>query len=385
MELKNLFSPWKIGNVPIKNRIVRSATYERRATKYGYVSDELIKLYTNLARGGAGLIITGAVAIDPRGTGGPYQSYLYDDSYLKGQKQLVDAVHDYSDVRIAIQIFHPGRQGTHPRYPPVAPSPILCKATNRVPKELTVEEIKEIVKCFVNVGRRAYESGYDMVQMHGCHDYLLSNFISPLTNKRTDNYGGNPEKRSKILIDLFNHLRDEVGKNFPIIIKLQTQDEIPGGLTLEEAKKTAKILVDTGYDAIEPSGGSIDSISFSKNPLPSKLVKSTEDENYLLPTAKVLKLVMNDCPLILVGGIKNPLSAEKILREKHAEFVSMCRPFIYEPDLPKRWKSGDLSPAKCVSCNSCYMTMMAGSVHCVVKKRLEKKRLRKEKNSKKGT
>lgn len=133
MKLKYLFSPGKIGNVQIKNRIVRSATYEKRASKYGLVTDRLIELYTDLAQGGTGLIITGMIAVHPRGSGSPYAAYLYDDSFLSGQRKLVKAVHDYSDVKIAAQIAHTGRAGTHPKYEPIAPSAILYKITNRMP------------------------------------------------------------------------------------------------------------------------------------------------------------------------------------------------------------------------------------------------------------
>ena len=382
IELDYLFRPGKIGNVQIKNKIVRSATYERRAMKYGIVSEKLIEIYRELAKGGTGLIITGAIGIDPKATGGPDQPYLFDDSHMEGQRKLVKEVHNYSDTKIAAQFVHTGRQGTHPKYPSVAPSAVEDKSTKQTPRELTTEEIEQIVKNFVAATRRAYECEYDMVQMHGAHGYLLSNFISPYTNIRTDEYGGSTQKRAKILVDIYNHTKDEVGKNFPIIIKLQIDDDIPRGLKLEEGIELAKIMVKTGYDAIEPSGGIGEAITLNKNPLPSRFVKSPEDENYFLESAKRLKPIMKDCPLILVGGIRNPLSAEKILQGKHADFVSLSRPLIYEPDLPNRWKSGDSSPAKCVSCNSCFMTMMTGEVYCVVKKKLEKKRLKKEKRGK---
>jgi 2,4-dienoyl-CoA reductase-like NADH-dependent reductase (Old Yellow Enzyme family) len=379
IELKYLFSPGNIGNVSIKNRIIRSATYERRAAKYGKVTSELIELYRELAEGGTGLIITGAIAVDPKATGGPDQPYLYDDSYIDGQKRLVKAIHEYSGVKVAAQLIHTGRQGTHPKYPSVAPSPIRDKSTKNVPIELTSNQIRDIIKNFVDASIRAYECEYDMVQMHAAHGYLLSNFVSPYTNIRTDDYGGNTSNRTKILVDIHTQIRDEIGKDFPIIVKLQTDDDIPGGLMINESIEVAKILVETGYDAIEPSGGMGESILINKNPLPSKFIKKPEDENYFLPIAKKLKPIMQDCPLILVGGIRNPLSAEKILREKIADFISMSRPLIYEPDLPNRWKSGDLSPASCISCNSCFMTMMQGKVYCVVKKKLETKKLKKRK------
>lgn len=377
MELKNLFSPKKIGNVQVKNRIVRSATYMGRAEKYGFVGDQFINLYEDLARGGIGLIITEAAVVDPSGSGGPYQVCIYNDSYIPGHKKLVNMVHDYSDTKIAIQLVHSGRLGYHPKYPTIAPSPIHCKSTGITPRELTTEEVKQFVKKFFDAGVRAYESGYDMIQLHAAHGYFLCNFISPYTNKRTDEFGGTTQKRTKILIDIYNALRDELGKNFPIMIKLQTLDGIPNGLTDEEGIKIAKIISEAGFDAIEPSGGSNESLIFEKNTYPSKFVKKPEDENYFLPTAKQMKPYMKNCALILVGGIRNPIVAERIFQEGHADFISLCRPLIYEPNLPNRWKSGDLSPAKCISCNSCYLTMEQGiPVYCVTKKRLEKKRTR---------
>lgn len=372
IDLKYLFRTGKIGNVIIKNRIVRSATYEKRATKHGHITEHLIKMYTDLAKGGTGLIITGTIAVDPTGTGSPYQAYLFDDSYIPGQKKLVDIVHEYSDVKIAAQIGHTGRQGIHPKYPPIAPSPVPLRYSKQIPKELTSEEIKVLIEKFVNTSCRTYESGYDMVQLHAAHGYLLSNFISPYTNKRKDEFGGNIQNRTKILVDIYNQIREEVGKKFPIITKLQTQDFVPGGLSLNESKQITKILVDTGYAAIEPSGGMLETME-GVNTYPSKFIKSSNDENYFLPTAKILKPIMENCSLILVGGIRNPLSAEKILKENFADYISMCRPLLREPDLPNRWKNGDISPAKCISCNSCYNTMMTSEVYCVVKQKLEEK------------
>ena len=373
MELKTLFSPEKIGNVEIKNRLVRSATFEHRAEKYGYVGQKIIDLYDELARGGTGLIITGFTGIDPSATGSPYQLRLDNDSYIPGHKKLVKIVHDQPDVKLSMQIVHLGRQCEHPRFSPVAPSPIPEKTTGLTPKELSIEEIYELIKKFKETAIRAYECGYDMVQLHAAHGYLLSNFVSPYTNKRRDEFGGSVENMAKILVEIFNQTRDELGKKFPITVKLQTHDSVPGGLTLDTSSKIAEILADTGYDAIEPSGGIYESQLAHKNPYPSKMIKSSEGENYFLSTAKMIKPLINKTKLILVGGIKNPLSAEKILNDNQADFISMCRPLIYEPDLPNRWKNGDISPAKCTSCNSCLVVMRKGPVYCVTKKNLEKK------------
>ena len=373
MELKTLFSPKKIGNVQIKNRIVRSATFMFRGEKYGYIGERFLKLYEELARGGTGLIITGAAAMDPSASGGPYQVCLYDDSHMSGHKKLVNLIHEYDDTKIAIQVNHLGRLGYHPKFPNFAPSPIPYKATGITPQELTTEDVREFIKKFIDAGLRAYECGYDMVQLHAAHGYFLNSFISPYANIRSDEFGGSIQGRTKILVDIYDGIRDELGNQFPIITKLQSQDFIPNGITEDEGIEIAKIISNAGFDGIEPSGGGRESIEFINNTLPSKTIKKLEEENYFLPFAKKIKPFMRDCALILVGGIRNPITAEKILQEGDADFISMCRPLIYEPELPNRWRNGDLTPAKCISCNSCLEIMEEGPVYCVTKRNLEKR------------
>jgi len=244
---------------------------------------------------------------------------------------------------------------------------------------LTIDEIREIIKSFVDACRRAYESGYDLVQLNAGHGWLLSNFLSPFTNKRKDEYGGDTQSRAKILIDIYNQVKDEMGKKFPITLKLQTNDFIPEGLVLEEGMEIAKLLVDIGYCAIEPSGGGFELAGMGEKPYPSAVVTKPEDENYFLPSVEKLEQIKKDCPIILMGGVRNPLSAEKILQEETANFISISRPLIYEPDLPNRWRSGDLSPPLCTSCNQCFGTIMSGSLHCPIKKKAERRKKREEK------
>ncbi|MFW9904952.1 MAG: NADH:flavin oxidoreductase [Candidatus Thorarchaeota archaeon] len=365
MELKHLFSPYRIGNVLIRNRIVRSATAENMA-EGGHPSDQLIELYTKLAEGGVGLIITGGIAVDPSSTFTRKGTSLSDDSFISSHKKLVESVHD-SESKIAAQIGHTGRQSSNKRYEAVAPSAILYPQTGRVPRALSTEEIqKNITKMFIESGRRAYESGYDMVQLHAAHGYLLGSFLTPYTNKRTDKYGGSIYNRTRILIDIYNGLRDEVGKDFPIIVKLQTQDgDLPGGLIFKEGLEITKVIYETGFDAIEPSGGGGDLIG-TEWLLPSVEMKSPEEENYFLSSVKEIRSLSGNCPLLLMGGIRNPVSAEQFIQEGIADFISMSRPLICEPDLPARWKSGDHSPALCESCNSCYMSIINGPLECIL-------------------
>jgi 2,4-dienoyl-CoA reductase-like NADH-dependent reductase (Old Yellow Enzyme family) len=376
MELEHLFSPGKIGSVQIKNRIIRSATWLGRATSNGYITNDLIQIFKELAEGGTGLILSGYIATHPSGAATRNMACLYNDSYISGQKKLVETVHENSNVKIAAQIAHTGNGPFifgNRNFKPVGPSPMINPILQKNCQELSTEEIRQIIKSFVDTGLRAYESGYDMVQIHGAHGYLLSDFVSPFTNKRTDEYGGNFQKRARILIDIYDHLRDEVGKQFPIFVKLNTMDYLKEGLTMKEGKEIANILINIGYDAIEPSSGRYE-IRFSRRKTyPSVMFKSKDNENYFLPNVKELKPIMKDRPIILQGGIRDPLLAEKFLKEKAADFIAWSRPLIYEPDLPNRWKSGDLSPPFCTNCNACLGVANTSSVYCVVKKKSEEK------------
>jgi len=376
MELKNLFSPGKIGSVQIKNRIIRSATWVAKATNDGYVTEDLINIFKDLAEGGTGLIISGYIAVDPSGAATHKMACLYDDSYISGQKKLVKAVHESSEVKIAAQIAHTGNGAFifgNTNFNPVGPSPMINLVLNKPCRELTTEEVRQIIKNFVDTGRRAYESGYDMVQIHSSHGYLLSDFVSPFTNKRTDEFGGTYQKRTKILVDIYNQLKDELDKNFPIIIKLNTKDYLQEGLRLDEGKKIANILIEAGYDAIEPSSGRYN-LKFSKRKTyPTVIDKSGENQNYFLQNVKKLNPIMRGRPIILQGGIRNPLIMEEFIKENIADFIALSRPLIYEPNLPNRWKNGDLSLPLCTNCNSCLTVAATDTAYCVVKKKSEEK------------
>ena len=375
MPLETLFSSENIDNVPIKNRIIRSATFTRSATDDGHVTDDLIEYYTTLAKGGVGLIITGIVSIDEVGKAGRGQACLYDDSYIEGQKKLVKAVHDYSDVKIAPQLSHAGRQGRTP----VAPSPIIYQVNKKMPKELTKEDIQGVIKSFIDVACRAYECEYDLVQLNAGHGWLLCNFLSPHTNKRTDEFGGNIENRTRILVNIYKGISDMLGRGFPVIVKLQTQDFVKGGLTLSEGKQIAKILVDTGYAAIEPSGGSGDTLLNPGKTYPSLVINAPEEQNYFLPIVNELKPIMGTSKLILMGGVRDPLKMDELLRDKKADFIAMSRPLICEPNLPNKWKNDSHYIPLCTNCNSCYMSVLSGPVKCTIKRKLLRQRQKEEK------
>ncbi|MFW9930469.1 MAG: NADH:flavin oxidoreductase [Candidatus Thorarchaeota archaeon] len=376
-KLQYLYRPGKIGNVNLKNRLVRSATWESRATEDGYVTDSLIEFYKELARGGVGLIITGYIAVDPIGAQTTRMTRIYDDSYMPGQKKLVSSIHEYSDVKVAAQLGHTGNNVISRRKETVGPSALRDPITKKVCRELKIDEIKGIIINFVEAGLRAYECGYDMIQLHAGHGYLLSDFISPFTNRRSDELGGSTLNRLRIVIDIYNQIRDNLGKNFPIAIKLITQDFLGNGkgLDLEEGVSIAKKLVDLGFDAIEPTSGRTNLRVTNNKSFPSAIFNSLEDGNYYLPNAKAIKPIMKDSRLILMGGIRDPVYADNLLKEEIVDFISMCRPFIYEPDLANRWNKGDLTPALCTNCNACFGIGERKQVYCVIKEKLKKRNL----------
>jgi len=381
--LDTLFSPKKIGNVEIPNRIMRSATYTNLASPDGTPSDASIEFYSALAKGGIGLIVTGMASIDQPGRFLKAQLCLFDDAQIKGHKKFTDAIHESSGVRIAPQLNHAGRAAMNPKFQAITPSPSANPFTKKMSREATVEDIKAIVKSFGSAAQRAYESGYDMVQLHGGHGFLLSNFLSPHVNKRTDDYGGSIENRTRIIVEIYNEIRDQVGKDYPITIKLNVDDYIEGGLNFEDGKSAVKILIDAGIDAIEPTGGGPDTMmSPTGRTYPTAKISSPDEENFFLPKAKELKPIMKETPLIIMGGIRNVEFAEKLLSDGIGDFIALSRPLIYEPDLPNRWKSGDLSAPLCVSCNKCASTSMSGEFHCVTRKKAEKRRKRLEEQGK---
>ncbi|GAG59714.1 unnamed protein product, partial [marine sediment metagenome] len=192
-----------------------------------------------------------------------------------------------------------------------------------------------------------------------------------------DEYGGNTENRMRILVEIYNGIVDEVGKNYPITAKLQTQDFVEDGLKLDEGKTITEKLVDLGFAAIEPSGGSAEISRLFKIRYPAAKVQSQEDENYFLPAVRELKPIMKESKMILMGGVRNPITAEKLLQENITDFIAISRPLICEPDLPNRWKEGDLTPPLCNSCNSCFFSTGSGIVACTVKDKLVQERLNK--------
>ncbi len=372
-----LFDEVNVCGMTLKNRFVRSATYEGYAAVDGQPTERLARLYYELAEGEVGLIMTSATQVDgyknlPEVEGLPYPTAMDDDKFIDHWRPIVDGVHERGS-KFAMQIVHPGRSDTPGlrRADPIAPSAVPIEATGVTPHAMTTEEIKASVEQFAQACRRVKEAGFDAVQLHGGHGYLISNFISPYTNVREDKYGGNTENRARFIVEIVERARELVGADYPIMIKMNCDDFVPGGLDSDEAVKVAKIITEAGIDCIEVTGG----IAESRKQTARKSIVMEMDEAYFRPYAAALKENVS-VPIILVGGLRTPSVIEKAVQEGAADLVSMSRPFIQEPGLVKRWKEGDLSKAECVSCNRCGDNVFKRPLVCYIKeKRKEEEKL----------
>jgi len=392
-ELK-IFTPYKIGNLKVKNRVVRSATYMGASKENGEVTEKLTSKFVELAKNEVGLIISGYMYVTKNGKSAPRQSGIYDDSLVKGLKKMVSQVKEYSDVIFFAQIAHGGRQVVTGKQfvnlditdvPSLAPSSIADKLLQIKPKEMTIEEIKNCEKSFIDAARRVYEAGFDGVQLHCAHGYLLSTFLSPYSNIRKDDYGGSIENRFRIIKKIVLGIQDEVGKDFPIIVKLNVADFVGPNetqLRVDESKQYAKMMTDLGICAIETSGGIYETVMYGNLSTSRVKIKNPEDEAYFLNEAKIIKEEVGDCPVILVGGIRSLEVAEKVLNEG-IDFISLSRPLIREPDLLIKWRNGTSTKADCISCNRCLLDLSPKGVRCIVLEKLEKKRKRQGKMAKK--
>ncbi len=371
--------PKKIGTIEIKNRFVRSATFEGMATEDGYVTEKHLELYKNLAQGGVGLIITGYAYVQENGRAFDKQTGISKDEFIPGLSKIAETIHKNGDgCKVAMQIAHCGRQSRLLKNT-IAPSALEEKLTRKVPREMTKEEIQDTIDAFAQGIRRTKEAGYDAVQLHGAHGYIITQFLSPYSNIRSDEYGGSLENRVRFLEEIYTKGSDLVGRDFPILIKMNAVDFVEGGSTLEESIEVAKRLEKIGYAAIEVSAGIWEVAKLKKKDLGWKptflpesriFVGTTNEPAYNLPYARELKKVLK-IPIIVIGGINSLNLVKEILSTGSADFVSFARPFIREPDLPNRWIKGiGKQEVECIYCNGCLSTTVSPGLSCA--KLLEK-------------
>ncbi|MCE5312198.1 MAG: NADH:flavin oxidoreductase [Nitrospiraceae bacterium] len=355
-----LFTPYSIKGVEIKNRIVRSATYEKRADIDGLATDYLVSFYKDLAKGGAGLIISGNALVHVSGRTVPQMVCIHNDHYIENLKKITDKVHKY-DSKIFIQLVHGGRQC----YPqllggelPIAPSAVYDPSTKITPREMTNEQIWEIVDAFGHAARRAMQAGFDGIQLHGAHGYLISGFLSPHTNRRDDYWGGDEARRLHFIEEVHKSIRAATTECYPLAIKINSSDFIEGGITPHDSVKIAKQLQILGFDAIEVSGGMYEAgVKTAQTNILQK-----EQEAYFSSASAMIKKELS-IPVMLVGGIRSLSKMQELLKSGVADLVSLSRPLIREPDLPNKLMAGK-EKADCISCNGCMRFQKLDVVRC---------------------
>lgn len=356
----------------LTNRFVRSATWEGMCETDGRPTKKLASCYRELAAGGVGLIITGYTYVRPDGKQMPGKMGIHTDAYSAEMQTLTRAVQNEGS-KICIQLVHAGGQTTAKTAGrcPLAPSAVKVEQFPEEPQAMSQQDIDEIVAAFGDGARRAKEYGFDAVQLHAAHGYLINQFLSPLTNRRTDGYGGPLENRCRFLLDVYRRVRSEVGPDFPVLVKLNGSDNLEGGLDIGDAVHAARLLEREKIDAIEVSGGT--SASGERVPVRTGVDKP-DREAYNLALAREIKKAVR-CPIMAVGGFRSPDVITKAAGEEGIDYISMARPLIREPRLINRWKEGDLAPARCISCNGCFRPgLKEGGIYCVVEKKEAQKR-----------
>jgi len=364
------FEKTEIKNLELKNRFLRSATWEGLADEQGRVSKRFIELHGLLAQGDIGLIIAGFAFVRADGRAVPYQTGLHRDDLIPGLSALTAAVHKDHGI-IAVQIAHGGLR-TNPELAGVeaaaGPSAVTLPGLAEKTRELTIPEITAIIEDFGRSAARTRTAGFDAVQIHAAHGYLLNQFLSPLINRRGDRYGGALPNRARAVYETYEAVRGAVGPDFPVFIKINTEDFIEGGLQPDDSVTVVRNLVEMGLDLVEVSGG---------GPWNPKLgperrkIDRPDKEAYFRGHARAMKEKIK-APVSLVGGLRSPAVIEDVLSSRQADYVSLSRPFIREPHLIQRWAGGDLTPAACISCNQCFDLVREGKgLSCAVKEKEE--------------
>ena len=380
----NLFSPIQLRNLELPNRFVKSASMECRANEDGSVSQSLIDHYMAMAKGGTGLITVACGGVDPKGKEFPQQVMLDKDELIPSLKEFTDAIHS-TGMKAATQLHHGGRFAD-PRAGAVVagPSPVRSRLMpGIVPYELEEDEIWEIIRKFGQAARRAKEAGFDTVEVHGGHNYLVHQFLSPESNRRTDPWGGTAENRFRFVKEIYQSIRGEVG-DYPVMIKLNSNDLTKKGLAFEACQDIALEAARLGFDGITLSGGVVEDgfqivrggvpidlfWQWKAKPLMTRLAyiaalvfmkrKVKFEEGYLLPYAgKIARRVKEETNHRVItgitGGMRAPHKMEACVRDGICDLILMARPLIAEPGFPNRLKAGDDRLPDCDNCNRCLL------------------------------
>lgn len=372
-----LFSPFNLNKLEIKNRFIFSACLDNLATDQGFVSDEMINKNRKIAKGEAGLIISSFIAVHPLGRSRRYELGIYSNDMIPGLQKLVDAIHNEGG-KIIFQLGHGGVQTTEVIIGqlPSGPSASLKNL------EMNENNIQEVIQSFRSATIRSVEAGADGVQLQAAHGYLINEFLSPYFNHRTDLWGGSEENSFRLLRNIVSEIKKILPEGMPLLVKLNSNDYTPEeGITPELAVSYAKRLAQLNIDGMEVSCGtsSLSPWNTIRGDIPVKeICKSFPEtqrsgvetflntlagkfelkESYNLEATKMIKQVMGNIPVFAVGGFRHVSNMEEAVKNEYTDFISMCRPFIREPNLVKRIKEGKVKIASCTSCNKCLAAVV---------------------------
>ncbi len=355
--MKKIFDDITVGKLNLKNRFMRSATAEKLSDKDGIPPSKLKDMYKKLAEGDIGLIVTGHAYVDRQGKAHSKMSAIDRDSLIEIWHNIIEPIKQ-TDTKIMMQINHGGGSvDTNITPNPLSPSGISLKKDIK-PQKLTEHQIEDIINKFADAALRVKKAGFDGVQIHAAHGYLINQFILPYTNKREDNWGGEIENRFRILKEIIKTSREKVGNEFPIWIKLGVAGKEKYGLNIDEGKIFAKMAFQEGIDCIEISNAA----SESKN------IKKRKSIKYLPWAVKVRKEVGDDKDLALVNGFNTLEDAKNVVGKRITDLVSLCRPLIAEPNLISKFKENENYKAKCIRCNQCWPDENQNGIACYNKK-----------------
>ncbi len=403
--MPTLFEQTRIKSVVLPNRIVRSATHEGMADEEGRPTERLFKLYRRLALGGAGLIITGYARVSPDGES-PFPGMLAmdRDELVPLYRELLQPLRELG-TPIALQLAHCGRQTNEEAtgHAPIAPSPVKDGLlARRPPREMSVEDIERVIEDFGQAARRAMEAGFDAVQLHGAHGYLINQFLSAHTNRRQDEWGGSLENRMRFLERIYARCRQLVGQDYPILIKINAHDGARKGLRLPESVPMAARLGELGFDGIEVSCGiNEDGLLTLRGEVPVDVFleewREFSEKGWLFklfvrlfgrwlfkppamaqafnrPAAVAMRQVCG-VPIFLVGGITDPAAMEELVASGDADYVALSRALLAEPRFPRKIREGRREPSACCHCNLCMAYLSSSPLRCYRGKRRKAKRV----------
>jgi 2,4-dienoyl-CoA reductase-like NADH-dependent reductase (Old Yellow Enzyme family) len=364
-----LFEPIMAGNLEVPNRFMSSSTASGHGGDGG-VSEFMIERCVSMGQGGVGIVQSGPTVVHPSGVSGPGRVSLMEGADLASFRRLTEKVHE-TGMKAAIQFVHPGRfcavyqkslgrEAIAPSFLGDDPPPSITPNSTAY-HEATEVELAELVEAFGDAAARAREAGFDLVQVHAAHDSLFSQFLSPLSNRRVDRWGGALENRMRLHLAVLAGMKKKTGEDFPVSVKLGVLETIPGGLEIQDGIQAALELVRGGCDLLEVSQGAM-SRPWEGTPMRMNITKPEDEAYFRAGSAAVKKRLpgASRAVIALVGGIRSFEVAEELLEKGEADMVSFCRPLIREPGLPGRWKSGDTRRAACISCNKCAMGLAEG-------------------------